>query len=134
VSAKEQDRADQQIKRAIHGRVMVEGQIPNVKGRSATKSLTDWQAAPAAECGQRVLQQASDGHRPDAARNRRDRAGDGLNLGESDIADELGRAVALDPVDADIDHHGARLYSIAAHHLRLADGGDEDFGAPALGR
>ena len=34
-------------------------------------------------------------------------------------------------VDADVDHGRARLDPVAAHHLRLAHGGDQHIGAPA---
>ncbi len=81
---------------------------------------------------QRVEQQAGDGHRPDAARHRRERAGDFRGFGISDIADDARfAALAGHPVDADIDHRRARLDPVAAHHLRSADRGDQHIRAAA---
>ena len=54
------------------------------------------------------------------------------DLGEGDIADQTGFAVGIrQPVDADIDHGGARLDPVAAHHFRPADGGINQIGAGA---
>ena len=48
------------------------------------------------------------------------------------IADQSRLAVgARQAVDADIDHGGARLDPVAAHHFRLADGGVDQVGAGA---
>ena len=98
--------------------------------------------APARRCPRRrqaavygVAHEAGDGHRPDAAGHRRDRARDLTRLGEGDVADEPGLALAgggvRHPVDADVDHDRAGLHPVAADHLGAADGGDEDVGAPA---
>ena len=79
---------------------------------------------------QGVDQQARDRHRADAARHRRDRAGDLQRLGEGDVADQAGLAVGgRHAVDADVDHRRARLDPVAAHHFRLADGGIDEVGA-----
>src|SRR5260221_6832461 len=93
-------------------------------------------AAPQAGSVQRVLEQAGDRHRADAAGHRRDRPGDGERLGEGDVADDaplagLPYSGALDAVDADIDHRRARLEPGAADEFRPADRGDDDIGAAA---
>ena len=44
---------------------------------------------------------------------------------EVDVADQL----AVDPVDADVDHGRARLQPVALDHFRPADRGDDDVGA-----
>ena len=68
---------------------------------------------------QRVHQQTRHRHLADAARHRRDRAGDLRDLGESDVADQLRLALGRgQPVDADIDHGRARLDPVGAHHFR----------------
>src|SRR6516165_8157891 len=57
-----------------------------------------------------VRHQVSDGHRPDAAGNGRDRARDVARAFEVDVADELHLAVERrNPVDPNIDDYGARL-------------------------
>ena len=35
----------------------------------------------------------------------------------------------LEAIDADVDHHSARLHPVRLHHLRAPDGDDEDVGA-----
>jgi hypothetical protein len=70
-------------------------------------------AGCAAGCGQGVGQQAGDGHRADAARHRGDGAG---HLGGAlvmHVAHQPGLAVALDPVDAHVDHRRAGLDPVA---------------------
>ena len=48
-----------------------------------------------------------------------------------DIADELVFSVArIDAIDADVDHHSAGLDPVGLDEFRLADGGDQDVGAP----
>src|ERR1700736_2356919 len=79
------------------------------------------QAVNRARSAQRVDQEARHRHLTDAAGHRRDRAGDIQSLLKGDVADQASLAVgSRQPVDADIDHRGARLYPVAAHHLRLA--------------
>src|SRR5579883_1236923 len=50
------------------------------------------ETAPPAGGDQRVAQETGNRHRPDAARHRRDRAGDAQRFGEGDIADEAALA------------------------------------------
>ena len=80
-----------------------------------------------------VPQQACDGHRTDATRNRRDGAGDLTRGIEVNITDEARLAFFLGrrPVDANVDHHRAGLDPIALYHPGSADGGDQDVGASA---
>ena len=80
--------------------------------------------------GHRVLQQAGDRHRPDAARHRRDRTGHRGAFGEGDIAHQ---APVRQPVDAHIDDRRTGCDPIPPHHLRPADRRDDQFRAPALG-
>ena len=81
---------------------------------------------------QRVGHQHRNGHRPDAARHRRDGAGPFGGLGIGDIADEARLALALlgrrDAVDADVDDGGAGLDPVALDHFGAADGGDQNVG------
>ena len=86
----------------------------------------------AASGDQGIAQQASNGHRADAAWNRRDRTGDFHRLLEGDIADQAhfpGMVVAQrrDPVNTDIDDRRTRLDPIPAHHLGASGGGDSDY-------
>src|SRR5690349_2229146 len=63
--------------------------------------LRHWHRLLRASGAHRIVQQAGNGHRTDAARHRRDRARD-LGAGSIiAIADQLALAVALDAVDAD---------------------------------
>ena len=87
---------------------------------------------------QGVAQQDGDRHRPDAARDRRDRAGD---LAARSRTRRRRRAASCPPgadaVDADVDHGRAGLQPVALDHLRPADRGDDDVGAarpPPAGR
>ena len=89
-------------------------------------------ARPARRCAAtKVLRmQHGDGHRADAARHRRDRAGDFGGFVEGDVADEAALAVVgRHAVDADVDDRRAGLDPVAADHLGPADGGDDDVGA-----
>ena len=57
-----------------------------------------------------VRHQVSDGHRPDAAGNGRERARDVARAFEVDVTDELRLAVERrNPIDPNIDDNGARL-------------------------
>src|SRR5690349_15216786 len=79
------------------------------------------QVAAAARRDERVAQETSDRHRADAARHRRDGAGDPERLGVSDIADEAALAgLSRYAVDADVDHRSARLHPVAAHESRAS--------------
>ena len=78
---------------------------------------------------QGIGQQHGDGHRTDAAGNRRDERRHFLGRLEIDVAAQLAIGHA---VDADVDDHGAGLDHVAGDHLRLADRGDQDVGAPAV--
>src|SRR5581483_11003040 len=71
------------------------------------------EAPPEAGAGDRVLEQAGDRHRPDAAGDRRQVGGHVRDAG-IDVADEA----RLGPVDADVDDGRARL-----DHVRRDDGG-----------
>ena len=53
-------------------------------------------------------------------------------LRKGHVADQSRFAVfARQSVDADVDHRGAGLDPVAAHHFRLADGGINQIGARA---
>jgi carboxypeptidase PM20D1 len=90
------------------------------------------QAMNGASGAQRVDQQTRYRHLTDAAGHRRDRARYIQSLGKGDIADQTGLAVnAGQAIYPDIDHRGARLDPVAAHHFRFADGGVNQIGAGA---
>ena len=84
--------------------------------------------------GQGVLQQAGDGHRPDAARHRGYGGRDcRLRFGEIHVAHKprlarrrLFRVFRGHAVDADVDHHGAGFDPVRLDHFGAADGGDQD--------
>ena len=87
---------------------------------------------------QRIEQQAGDGHRPDAARHRRDRAGHVLGLGIGDVADDArlppSPATRLMPTSITV---APGLIQCAAHHFRPPDRRDQQIGAartPPAGR
>ena len=63
--------------------------------------------------------QHSDGHRANAAGNRRNRPCNFLHVLKIHIAAQLALSV---PVDADVDHNGALLHHIGGDEARLADG------------
>src|SRR5690606_1970403 len=63
-----------------------------------------------------------DGHRSDAARHRRDVAGDLGGGEEVDVAADP----ATDLVDADVDHDGALPDHVRVDQSGLADGDDQD--------
>ena len=80
------------------------------------------QAVDRARRAQRVHQQACDGHLPDAAGHRRDRAGDLQRLLVGDVADQAvlpGRPRHAG--DADVDDGGARFNPVTANHFRPPD-------------
>jgi len=80
---------------------------------------------------ERVLEQASDRHRPDASGNRRDRASHFRCRIEVHIADEPTLAAfALDPVDADVDDDCAGFDPVALDEFRSPDRCDDEIGAP----
>ena len=76
--------------------------------------------------GDRVHQQHRDRHRADAARNRRDGRGARGRRRELDVAQQL---AVVAPVDADVDHHRARLDPFAADHLGAPDRRHHQIGA-----
>ncbi|EKD61865.1 MAG: hypothetical protein ACD_54C00063G0003 [uncultured bacterium] len=47
------------------------------------------------------------------------------------VANQLCLTVALDPVDADVDHSGARFDIVASQHFRATHGGHQNISAPA---
>src|SRR5262249_46833197 len=69
-----------------------------------------------------VLQKHGDGHRADAARHRRDPAGDVAYRVVVDVAGELAVRQA---VDADVDHAGAGFDHLRGDEFRPPDGGDQ---------
>ena len=77
---------------------------------------------------QRVLQQAGDGHRTDAARHRSEGPGYLKRLLKSDVTDNSVAAFGariFDLVDSDIDHGGSGLDPIASNQLGLTDRSNE---------
>ena len=78
---------------------------------------------------QRVRQKACDGHRADAARHRRDLAGNFEATGVIDVAAQF---AVRQTVDADIDDHGARLDHVAGDEFGFADRGNDDVGAAGV--
>ena len=89
------------------------------------------------------MQQAGNGHRPDAARHRRDVTGHLRRFVTGDIADKLclGLAVLIEAffrrghaINADIYDACAGLDPIALDHFGNADGGDKNIGTAAQAR
>ena len=74
------------------------------------------------------MQQARDRHGPNTAGHRRDRSCHGFTRRKIAVAHQFVFAVALDAVDADVDHTGAGLDPIAFHHFGSAHGGDDEVG------
>ena len=62
------------------------GRRASARAASDPEAGRDGEAARAAGGGQRVGEQAGDRHRADAARDRGERAGDGGDAGEVDVA------------------------------------------------
>ena len=90
--------------------------------------------------GERVAQQAGNGHWPDTARHRCDVAGHFRRFAKSDIADKfhLGLSGIIEAffrrrhaINADIYDARTRLDPIAPDHFGNADSGDENIGIPA---
>src|SRR5581483_1228777 len=77
-------------------------------------------AAPISRTTNGVLEQAGDRHRPDAARNGRQAAGD-LGRARVDVADEA----RVGAVDAHVDNDGARLDHVGRDHPGNAHRGHE---------
>src|SRR6266550_8845580 len=98
-----------------------DGTAPTLAGSSLHANRIS--AAPKPRAHDRVLQQAGDRHRADAARYRRhvrrDVGGTGV-----DVTDEPG----LGSADADVDHRRARLDHVRRDDARTAGGDDENVG------
>ena len=78
----------------------------------------------------RVAQQAGDGHRTDAARNRSDGARHLCRFIICNVAEQLAGPVRLfDALLADVDDRGSRLQPAAADQLGTADGSHDDIAA-----
>ena len=71
-----------------------------------------------------VFEEHGDSEWPHAAGHRGDGGGDLANGIEIDVAAKL----AVDAVDAHVDHDGAGADHVGSHESRLADGGDQDVG------
>ncbi len=81
------------------------------------------------------MQEAGDRHLADAAGNGGDVGGAAHGLLRRDVADDAALAVrGGDAVDADVDRRRHPPDPVATHHLRPADGGDQDVGIAADGR
>ena len=93
--------AEQMILEASSGRKQAKEVEPLPEERASHLRLRD--ALGRAGGLHRVVEQAGDGHRADAARHRRDGACHLLAGGIVAVAHELALAVALDAVDADVD-------------------------------
>ena len=89
-------------------------------------------AAPGVEGRQRVLEQAGDGHRADAAGDRGDCISGRGGTVKIDVADEppfRGAVGGRQSVDADIDDNRAGLDPVALDHFGAADRRDDNIGA-----
>lgn len=116
------------------GRSLFGRYVHQQAGGSPAASRRFFDAVAAAGGGERVLEQTRDGHGADAARHGRDPARVLHRLLEADVAHEPGLLARRHPVDADVDHRGARFDPVSPDHPGTADRGDQNIRFPGLGR